>query len=133
LPILKREWDDRGRPTLILGYSGAADPTFYGLSYVDLFSTALVNKIRPSTPPPPMSDRVLVAVGTKLLQSHPEVYDWLTSHAMTLPRRDGCYMAWDVSNDPEAFRWMAAVYEAMGRDRHRQWVLAAAVKSRRGP
>jgi len=99
-----------GRPPLVLAYSGSADPEAYGMPYQDLFSPALVSREHVDDPVPPRAPQVLLAVGTKVLQSEPRFFGWLAKNRRPAAVIGGCFFIYDISNDPEAFRWMAAVY-----------------------
>ena len=67
---------------------------------------------------------MMLAVGTKILQIHPELFAWPMENLRPLPRRNPCYIAWDLSNNEEAFRWMAEVYQWQGRTLHARWALS---------
>lgn len=129
IPALKTYWEKEGRPGLLLAYSGPCDPAAYGLSFQDLFSSALyVRDFR--EPLTPLDDRrVLLAVGTKMLQTEPRLFHWLVTHMKPSGQPDPCFFVYDLSREPEAFCWAAAIYKETNRPHHAQWALNRAQKS----
>ena len=118
LPALKSEWDDAGRPPLLLCYSGSADPEAYGLAYQDLLSPALVTRQRRDRLVLPANGPVWIAVGTKVLQTNPEAFGPLRAAPPAKRLSSGTALVYDGGGRPEVFRWLAAIYEATGRPAH---------------
>lgn len=126
LPALSDLWRRRGSPGLVLAYAGAGDPRAYGLRYQDLFSPALVSRDYPGELLPPESPRILLAVGTKVLQSEERLFGWLRENVRPIAMAGSCFLVYDVSENAEAFRWMGHVYAATRRPQKARWAFARA-------
>jgi hypothetical protein len=128
LPQLKSYWDKQGRPGLLLAYSGASDPSAYGLVFQDLVSSALYVREARETEISIKENRVLLAVGTKMLQSEPRLFAWLQNNLTPIAQPDPCFFVYDLTGNAEAFRWVAALYSITKRPHRAQWALAYAQK-----
>ncbi|MBK8871464.1 MAG: hypothetical protein IPN19_10570 [Elusimicrobia bacterium] len=126
LPQLKSYWDKQGRPGLLLAYSGASDPSAYGLVFQDLVSSALYVREPRETVIPIKEKRVLLAVGTKMIQSEPRLFAWLQNNLKPIAQPDPCFFVYDLTGNAEAFRWAAALYSITKRPHRAQWALAYA-------
>lgn len=121
LPQLKSYWDEQGRPGLLLAYSGASDPSAYGLVFQDLVSSALYVREPRETEISINEKRVLLAVGTKMLQSEPRLFAWLQNNLKPIAQPDPCFFVYDLTGNAEAFRWVAALYSITKRPHRAQW------------
>jgi len=126
LPELAKEMERRGRPGLILCYSGAADPRAWGLQYQDLASPALVTAEYQGKPISLNQKPIYLAVATKTLQSEPVLFGWLVQNLRPEAMVSDCFLIYDVTADPEAFRWMADIYRVTRRPRMAQWAFKRA-------
>lgn len=121
LPQLADYLRENNISNVVLSYSGAADPRAYGIFYQDLFSPALVSReqnqgllLAGATP-------VYVVVGTKVLQSYPQAVGWFFEHMEPVTLVGNCFFVFDVTETPEAFKWMERVYVEVGRADRAQW------------
>lgn len=126
LPALADHWVKEGRPPLLLCYSGAADPAAYGLAFQDLVSPALFVRESADTPLGGGEDRLLLAVGTRVLQVEPSLLGWLAANRRPSAVPDPCVFVYDLSGDAEACRWLAHVYLATHRPGRARWAIERA-------
>jgi hypothetical protein len=126
LPALRDYQRNQGEPHLLLAYSGSADPRAYGLQFQDLFSPALYIRATRGEIIPNDSKPTWVAISTKVLQTEPQAMAWFGEH---LPRRaivGGCFLIYDITLRPDAYRWVAELYAQTERPRLAQWALQRA-------
>jgi hypothetical protein len=126
LPDLKDYWVGQGRPDLLLAYSGPADPSAYGLSFQDLISSALYVRDSREIALPQQPGRLLLATGTKMLQSEPRFFGWLKHNVQPIAQPDPCFFVYDLTDNAEALRWMAAIYNETARPTKAEWAIARA-------
>jgi len=126
LPGLKRHLDRHGRPGLLLAYSGAADPEAHGLRYQDVLSPALVSRFRKNVLIPESQPRVFLALSTKVRQLEPGLGTWLDDQGFPKSIVDSCFHVYDVSARPDAFEWLAEIYDQTRRPTEAAWARARA-------
>jgi hypothetical protein len=110
---------------VFLSYAGAGRPEAYGISYLDLFSPALTSRFHVDPPFPEVADKkpVFVVIGTSVLQTNPDVFDWLVLNRKPAAFLQGCFFIYDISNDTESFRWLARVFSELQRPQKAKWCL----------
>jgi len=121
LPALASYLKKSGNPTLILCYSGSGDPKAYGIDYQDLFSPALVSKERPDRILNTMKKPIYLAVGTKVLQSYGESFEWLRKNVQPIKLVGQCFFIYDITDRSDVFEWMGEFYRDMNRLNHARW------------
>ncbi|MFA5975343.1 MAG: glycosyltransferase family 39 protein [Elusimicrobiota bacterium] len=128
LPALAHYWEKEGRPGLILCYSGAGDPRAEGLVYQDLYSPALVSREYQGELIAETSRPVYLAIATKVMQSAPEGFAWPQAHLQPKALVSNCFFIYDITRQPEAFRWMGTLYYVTQRGARAQWAFDQAAR-----
>jgi len=128
LPALAAYWNKVDRPRLLLAYSGAGDPRAYGLVYQDLYSPALVSREYQGEFLPGDGKPLYLAVATKVLQSEPEIFQWLGEHLEPLTIVSSSFFIYDVTTHPDALRWIGHVYAATRRPKLAAWSFKQAIR-----
>lgn len=101
----------------ILCYSGSGDPAAYGIVYQDLLSPALVTRERSDNLIPADAEKVLLVVGTKVIQSEPALA-WLHDNRSPSEIVGETFLVYDVSGDAAACKWMGEIYRQTNRPWH---------------
>ncbi len=120
LPELKSYLEQQGNATLLLAYSGAADPRAYGLDYTDVFCPALVQREYAGKMLDVGDAPVYLAIGTKILQTEASSFAWTQQNLKPKALISSCFFVYDITKNPEAFRWLGYLYLATHRAAHAQ-------------
>ena len=115
LPALAAFQRKEGNPPMVLCYSGSGDPVAYGISYQDLLSPALATRERKDFLYPDEDRPRYLAVGTKVLQSEPRFFSWLSTSMTPKTVVGQTFLVYDVSHNADAFGWMSEIYRFTGR------------------
>lgn len=115
LPALSSALKRRNPGGILLAYSGSGDPAAYGIRYQDLLSPALVTKEHPGRPIKADAHSIVLAVGTKVIQSEPLYLQWLRTNVKPDEMVAHTFLLYDISSNAEAFRWLAEIYSDTGR------------------
>ena len=115
-----------GDPNVLLAYSGAADPRAYDLRFQDLLSPALYVRETQGTLIGTDSRPVWIALSTKVLQTEPASFGWLRKNMAPQAMIDSCFFIYDVTRNPEAFRWLGFFYAETHRPAQARWAFERA-------
>jgi len=115
LPALAQWMKREGVPQILLGYSGAGDPRVYGIHYQDVISPALVTAGYRGEIYSQWPGRVVLALGTKVVQTEGLVLGWLLKNRKPVQVVGGTFLIYDLTHDREALQWLGWFYQATRR------------------
>ncbi len=128
LPAAESFVKSRPDAQIFLSYSGAGDPSAYGISYFDFISPALVGRYHrdPEFPPVEEEKPAYALIATKVWQTYGEAFIWIEENRKPIDILDGSFLVFDITNDAAAFRWMAGAYKELERPVQSEWCLKKA-------
>lgn len=116
LAALSAELERRGRPRIYLSYFGTADPSFFGIAHCPFAWVTNVER-REGVACPAPGEPALLAVSATNLQgvyyADPKVFSWLDP-AKAVARPGGTFFLFDLTQDPEGRRKLAALLRMSG-------------------